>query len=79
MENIQLTEEQTKDVAERIEKARAALQELHVTFGIMPIYEAIGNGAYITMIKNQLIDTKYLMSKESPIQAEDVKKPIISE
>lgn len=54
-----LSEEQKKDVQERVEKAIATLKELEVTVGINPIWVHTGKGAYDMQLITQYVDLKY--------------------
>lgn len=81
MENY--TEEQKKDITERVEKANAFLKELELVSAVQSSSVNLGsvdpkfNSIFGTYLQIFLQDTKYSKKQEnstpSPIQAEDLK------
>ena len=60
----ELTDEQQKDSAERVQKFiegyQKLVEETSVDFGQMPQYVPIGKGMFATVLFNQPQDKKYL-------------------
>lgn len=61
------TEEQKKEILERLARASASLKELEFELACQPTMENTGNNVFGIKLTPYLQDTKY-SSKESPIQ-----------
>jgi hypothetical protein len=78
------TEEQKKDISERVEKANTTLKELELVSAVQSASVNLGsvdpkfNGIFGTYLQVYLQDTKYSKKQEnstpSPIQTEDLSK-----
>lgn len=53
------SEEEKKEITERIEKARKFLEENHLNLSAQIYFENIGNDAFATKVLPYLQDTKY--------------------
>ena len=61
------TKEQIKDIAERVDKARTMLAELHLNPSATVAIESLGNDVFATKVIPYLADTLYAPTI-SPIQ-----------
>lgn len=67
MPPTEYTEEQKKEILERLEKARNALKELQFELACQPTMENMGDNVFGIKLTPYLQDTRY-NSKISPIQ-----------
>ncbi len=77
----ELTDEQKKDIEERVNKVAEFMKENQIDVAISPSYKPLmgpgGSSVFVTAIDAVMVDTKY--SKKSPLSKEDIKKPIVEE
>lgn len=71
MQPNEYTEEQKKDITDRVEKARVALKDLHLQPACMPNMQNMGDDVFGIKLIPYLQDTLY-MPKKSPIQPENL-------
>lgn len=61
------SEEQKKDIEERVKKVIATMQELEITIGMTPVWIHKGEGEYVMKLQNQYVDLKYNKKPEEAI------------